>query len=195
MHTNRLKLAVAIAALSWGLVPSSAEARRQYNPGLKRFMQRDPPVLPTIGSSTHPDGLNSYAYVRSAPLAHSDPTGRQCAGFPPCVDCGFDYCAWPEECYATDPGWAQDRPGVGDVLHCAGKGGESNCRCYRKIAPPGGGPGGHVCFEGPGPSSQQSSLCFDAHTDIWDCCTAVAADGYCYYDLLCVCRHLREEVL
>ncbi len=42
MRKNRWILAVTIGVLSWGLVPSSAEARRQYNPGLKRFMQRDP---------------------------------------------------------------------------------------------------------------------------------------------------------
>jgi len=51
MHTNRLKLAVAIAALACGCLASTAEARRQYNHGLKRFMQRDPLGLEWFGSS------------------------------------------------------------------------------------------------------------------------------------------------
>jgi hypothetical protein len=73
MYKNRWILTVAIGVLAWGLVPSTAEARRQYNPGLKRFMQRDTLAMQPSGGSGYQDGMTLYGYVRGHPVSGRDP--------------------------------------------------------------------------------------------------------------------------
>jgi RHS repeat-associated protein len=48
---------------------------RQYGPGLRRFVQRDPLALLSKAGGGFRDGLNMYAYVCSGPLRHVDPMG------------------------------------------------------------------------------------------------------------------------
>jgi hypothetical protein len=76
MYKNRWVLAAAIGVLAWSLMSPEAEARRQYNPGLKRFMQRDPLAFETQDERAFRDGLNLYGYALSMPLSKSDPTGK-----------------------------------------------------------------------------------------------------------------------
>ena len=80
MHTNRLKLSVAIAVLACGCLASTAEARRQYNPGLKRFVQRDPLASDARPGSGYQDGLSLFSYSGLSPAGRNDPTGQSLGG-------------------------------------------------------------------------------------------------------------------
>ncbi|MEK6677683.1 MAG: RHS repeat-associated core domain-containing protein [Planctomycetota bacterium] len=57
---------VFIALVAPGLIPESAHAGRQYNPTLRRFLQRDP-----VGVR---DGLNSYVRTKGNPVLMTDST-------------------------------------------------------------------------------------------------------------------------
>jgi RHS repeat-associated protein len=58
---------------------------RQYNPALKRFMQRDPLTLRPVAAyatkrqvkSGYKDGLNVYGYLRCSPARRHDPMGLE----------------------------------------------------------------------------------------------------------------------
>jgi hypothetical protein len=90
MYKNRWVLAAAIGVLAWSLMSPEAEARRQYNPGPKRFMQRDP-----AGYAAH---MSAYQYGRHAPTSVIDPTGLLpqtclvcCADTWACIPCSEKY--------------------------------------------------------------------------------------------------------
>ena len=68
---------------------------RQYDPNLRRFMQRDPLTTLPIAAGGFQDGLSLLAYLRANPAAFHDAAGYTCAdqdecpdARPPCsVDC------------------------------------------------------------------------------------------------------------
>ncbi|UCC29103.1 MAG: hypothetical protein JSU86_12980 [Phycisphaerales bacterium] len=53
---------------------------RQYDPGKRRFVQRDPYDVTHGDRSAYQDGMDSYVYVRGRPLSSRDPSGRECEG-------------------------------------------------------------------------------------------------------------------
>jgi RHS repeat-associated protein len=48
---------------------------RQYDPGKRRFAQRDPLAFSRSAQSTYVDGMNLYSYGRYTPLSRNDPSG------------------------------------------------------------------------------------------------------------------------
>jgi RHS repeat-associated protein len=72
-------------------IGSYQNRHRQYNPKLKRFMQRDPLVLRARAKSRYQDGLNVYTYVRGNPVIHVDPPGTV-TWWPRCCPLVFDIC-------------------------------------------------------------------------------------------------------
>jgi len=84
---------------------------RQYNPGLKRFMQRDPLGSRQAAFRGLGDEINPYVYVQSSPQSARDPSGEW-PFWPFDLDC--DHCdvvvvpgdlginlAWYNNCYST----------------------------------------------------------------------------------------------
>jgi RHS repeat-associated protein len=107
---------------------------RQYGPGLRRFVQRDPlgiDIACTIqeGMSILPlvyrDGLSMFAAEGNSPVSHSDPTGH-------CVAACAGATGNPTPPAATCDESMKDRVGV----KCGGNLGNCNCDC------PGPGIGG-----------------------------------------------------
>ena len=155
---------------------------RWYRPALKSFGQRDP--------LRYVDGLNLYEYVGGNPLRYRDPTGE-------------GYCDRSDEDYEDDPGWAQDWPGISDLLHCGiggiGMGKDAPCRCFRQVTPSGQS-GGHVCFRPPpgGPPPAEGGKrtdCFDPHDDTYNCCVAKNSLGFCKFDICACVLHWWHDVL
>ena len=70
-------LAFSVCLIPW-CCPIVAQAHRQYDPGKRRFAQRDPQFGRRDKGSPYVDGLNAYTYVRCMPLTGNDPTGLQC---------------------------------------------------------------------------------------------------------------------
>jgi len=91
LATHLKALVIAVLFVSW-CCPNKAEAHRQYDPGLRRFAQRDPgiasmresetaassagpAVAPYVAATEYIDGLSSYTYTQSNPLYFVDPQG------------------------------------------------------------------------------------------------------------------------
>jgi RHS repeat-associated protein len=76
---------------------------RQYNPRLKRFMQRDPlGFLPWTGVA-YRDGMNLYQYVASDPLIWLDATGMSsCTDGCGCDDGSYEFCGCVRNCRRAD---------------------------------------------------------------------------------------------
>ena len=55
---------------------------RQYDPKLRRFMQRDPLALNAFGAAGYQDGLSLYAYVGGGPMSRLDPLGKDTVDLP-----------------------------------------------------------------------------------------------------------------
>ena len=70
-----LRLVAVVAPLTMGFAAQPARAMRQYDPGKRRFMQRDPLETMASRSSSSVDLLNLYAYVNSNPTTDMDPSG------------------------------------------------------------------------------------------------------------------------
>jgi RHS repeat-associated protein len=65
-------------------IASYQNRARQYNPGLNRFMQRDPLITRPQAGSGYQDGASLYVYVRSNPAKATDPLGtKTCSGWAP----------------------------------------------------------------------------------------------------------------
>ena len=56
-------------------IDSYQNRARQYDPKLKRFMQRDPLAVKARARSGYQDGLNLYGYVKGNPVRYHDPMG------------------------------------------------------------------------------------------------------------------------
>jgi RHS repeat-associated protein len=56
-------------------IASYQNRARQYGPGLRRFVQRDPLAFYAAAGGGYQDGLNLHVYVSSSPIARTDPTG------------------------------------------------------------------------------------------------------------------------
>jgi RHS repeat-associated protein len=63
-------------------IASYQNRARQYNPTLKRFMQRDPLTMRNRAGSGYQDGMNLHTYVDSSPTRRRDPAGLAT----PCCD-------------------------------------------------------------------------------------------------------------
>jgi RHS repeat-associated protein len=105
-------------------IASYQNRARQYNPGLKRFMQRDPLALVQEADYGYQDGLSLYQYVRNDPLHQLDAYGtRTCGGWQrtgaaaptvwgsiasggSLITCWWKQCQnWSRCCVATWPAW------------------------------------------------------------------------------------------
>ena len=51
---------------------------RQYDPGKRRFAQRDPLVFGIGVKASYQDGMNVYGYLKVSPFHFFDPMGRDC---------------------------------------------------------------------------------------------------------------------
>ncbi len=59
-------------------IASYQNRARQYNPGLKRFMQRDPLATQPRAGRGYQDGMNLFLRARANPWRTFDPSGTQC---------------------------------------------------------------------------------------------------------------------
>lgn len=69
---------VALSLLLPTVWTATAQAHRQYDPGKRRFVQRDPLHVQELASYWAHDGLNLFSYVGASPLNALDPTGLGC---------------------------------------------------------------------------------------------------------------------
>lgn len=58
-------------------IGSYQNRHRQYDPGQRRFLQRDPLAVRRRPGSGYQDGLSIYAYLSNAPIGKSDPFGAE----------------------------------------------------------------------------------------------------------------------
>ena len=76
---------------------------RQYNPRLKRFMQRDPLTTLRWAAVGYRDGMNLYQYVCSDPLIWVDPTGMsKCTDGCGCDNGSTEFCGCMLNCRTAD---------------------------------------------------------------------------------------------
>lgn len=124
MERTLIKAVVIAAVLTTSVGTQAAWAKRQYDAGRMRFMQRDPlgqehGVDPYV---IHAEGMNLYEYLGSAPANHTDPKGligipsiltygNYCGPFhgspnqEACaVDCMDSACCLHDGCYGTAGG-------------------------------------------------------------------------------------------
>jgi RHS repeat-associated protein len=93
---------------------------RQYDPGKRRFAQRDPLTLRARASSGFHDGLSLYGYETENPLRYRDPSGEDCnaVGMQSCCS-QFCSCAgaicW---CWGCS-GWIYDQWGELQPCSCS----------------------------------------------------------------------------
>lgn len=98
-------------------VGSYQNPARQYDPGKRRFVQRDPLVPTSTAGSGFQDGVNLYASSRMNPFLHVDPSGLTCTvgtyrrGLTWQVSCGLWSCGTKEcttcEVCADGVSWTQ----------------------------------------------------------------------------------------
>ena len=70
-----------------GELGSYQNRHRQYDPKLRRFMQRDPLGLRPHGGSGYQDGLGVYFPVRGNPVDGRDPLGEAGTTYRGCYNC------------------------------------------------------------------------------------------------------------
>ncbi len=79
---------------------ATAEAHRQFDPGKRRFAQRDPQLVNIVNPRLNTtEDANLYLYEGSNSVRHRDPTGMQhhsgrCPGGVPAGADGWTYCDW-----------------------------------------------------------------------------------------------------
>jgi RHS repeat-associated protein len=201
-------------------IASYQNRARQYNPVLKRFMQRDPLglepswvhhldgglriVRPASPVRQYHDGLNLHAYALSIPLAKRDPQGTTVVDLQNCsIISGFpgassNPCSWTDpsgdplthDDFKNSPCFAGDWPGTSDILHCKNKGHGATCRCYRQITWF-GNDSFHVCFHDDDGDGIYD--CFDGHQDDIGCCIGKGLFGECIWDLCACLWHIIVE--
>jgi RHS repeat-associated protein len=77
LKVRQKSLLVPAVLVTWFCV-SAAEAHRQYDPGLRRFAQRDPLSSRSIGGGGFHDGMSLHSALACNPVNRSDPGGLKC---------------------------------------------------------------------------------------------------------------------
>jgi len=167
-------------------IASYQNRARQYNPGLKRFVQRDPQGLqdrrdffnavdrsgPQVSPQNDPtaqysDGLSTYQFARARPIASLDPFGLECWS---CTQL-YDVCM--QTCTSTDGGTAEPLPH--DVCHEICWPDHKNKQAC-PATNPGRTNGDCICSEGKNPLHPEAQECFRG------LCSPGVGDKQCCYD-------------
>ena len=120
-------------------IASYQNRARQYDPGKRRFAQRDPLAIKASAASGYQDGLNLYYYMRGNPLVLFDPSGLS----PPCDDdCFQNFQEIASQC---DPG------PFFDLCFDAARDSLANCVTGGSGSPPAGPGCGSAPSAPPGP--------------------------------------------
>lgn len=79
LRFKRRILAVSVCLIPW-CCPMVAHAHRQYDPGKRRFVQRDPLNTRNSMGAGYQDGMALFLYVSSNPVNRFDPSGLTYCG-------------------------------------------------------------------------------------------------------------------